>query len=128
MDDTLAKIGRILFAIPFAVFGMMHFMNASMMAGMVPIPGGVIWVYLTGACLIAAAIAILIGKYARLACQLLGLFLMLTALTVHLPGILSAPDMGAAAPSMSNMLKDVSLAGGAWAISTLFAKDANPIG
>ena len=69
--DALPKLGTYLFALPMAVFGIMHFMAGEAMAGMVPIPGGVIWVYLTGAALIAAAVAIIIGKKAVLAAQLL---------------------------------------------------------
>lgn len=110
--DALPRIGRYLFAIPMAVFGVMHFMNAQMMAGMVPIPGGVIWVYLTGAALLAAAAAILVGKQAVLASRLLALFLLLTALTVHLPVV-----MGGDQAAMSQVLKDLALAGGALILS-----------
>ena len=54
---SLTKIGRFLLAIPMAVFGVLHFMAADNMAPMVPIPGGVIWVYVTGVALIAAAVS-----------------------------------------------------------------------
>ena len=117
--DALPKIGRYLFALPMAVFGLMHFMNGSMMAGMVPIPGGVIWVYVTGACLIAAAVAIIVGKHAVLACQLLALFLLLTAFLVHLPVVMGG-DQGA----MGQILKDVALAGGALVLAGVFASEA----
>ena len=46
--NPLLSLGllRVLFAIPFAVFGVMHLMAADKMQGMVPsyILGGVIWV------------------------------------------------------------------------------------
>jgi len=48
----LPTAGRFLYALPMAVFGIMHFMNGSAMSGMVPIPGGVFWVYVTGAALV----------------------------------------------------------------------------
>jgi len=118
--DALPKIGQYLFALPMAVFGLMHFMNGQMMAGMVPIPGGVIWVYVTGACLIAAAVAIIVGKHAVLACQLLAVFLILTAVSVHLPTVMGG-DQGA----MGQILKDIALAGGALVLSGVFASEAD---
>jgi len=118
--DALPKLGRYLFALPMAVFGILHFMNGQMMAGMVPIPGGVMWVYLTGLCLIAAAVAIIAGKHAVLACQLLAVFLLLTALTVHLPTV-----MGGDQSAMGQILKDVALAGGALVLAGVFASEAS---
>lgn len=113
MNDLLGKIGRYVFAVPFGVFGIIHFMNASAMAGMVPIPGGVFWIYLTGAALIAASLSIIIEKYTRLACTLLGVMLIIFVLSMHLPGVMS----GEMQPSMTNLLKDLSLAGGAWILA-----------
>ncbi|RMH64541.1 MAG: DoxX family membrane protein [Bacteroidetes bacterium] len=121
MNIALLKIGRIIYAIPFAIFGLFHFMNAGAMAGMVPLPGGVFWVYLTGVALIAASVAILINRYARLACQLLGVMLFIFALSIHLPGVLGAADEAAMALSMTSLLKDIALGGAAWAISDTFA-------
>jgi hypothetical protein len=34
--NNLKNVGRIMFAVPFAMFGMMHIMMASNMTGMVP--------------------------------------------------------------------------------------------
>lgn len=117
--DALPKIGRFLFAIPMAVFGVMHFMNAQMMAGMVPVPGGVVWVYVTGVALLAAAAAIMIGTQAVLATRLLALFLLLTATTVHLPALLGGDQA-----AMSQVLKDLALAGGALVLSGVFSAGA----
>lgn len=43
MNILTTSGARLLYAIPMALFGILHFMNASDMAGMVPsfIPGGV---------------------------------------------------------------------------------------
>lgn len=116
--DALPKVGRFLFAIPFAVFGVMHFMNAQMMAGVVPIPGGVAWVYITGVALIAASVAIMAGNQAVLATRLLALFLLLTGLTVHLPAFLGGDQL-----AMGQVLKDLALAGGALILSGVFAEE-----
>lgn len=117
--DALPKVGRFLFALPMAAFGAMHFMSGEAMAGMVPIPGGVLWVYLTGVALLAAAAAIMTGKQAVLATRLLALFLLLTAFTVHLPVVMGGDQM-----AMSQVLKDVALAGGSLILSGVFAHEA----
>ena len=114
MDKNLTTtIGKYLFAIPFLVFGIFHFIDAQGMAGMVPgfIPGGVFWVYLTGLALIAAAVSVFLNQKVVLAMQLLALMLIIFVLTIHLPATIN--DMNAA----PNLLKDLSLAGGALMLS-----------
>ncbi|MFQ5568319.1 MAG: DoxX family protein [Rhodothermales bacterium] len=112
MKVLTTTVARILFAVPFGMFGIMHFVFGSDMAGMVPsfIPGGVFWVYLVGVALLAACISILIGKWTQKACLLLALLLMIFVLTIHLPGAL---DEATRQMAMSSMLKDLGLAGGA---------------
>src|ERR1043166_5960693 len=58
LDALTTKVARAAFALPFAVFGLFHFVNANAMAGFVPVPGGVFWVYFTGAALVAGAVGI----------------------------------------------------------------------
>ena len=118
----MSILGRVLYALPLAVFGALHFMSANMMAGMVPayVPGGVIWVYVTGAALILAAIAILFNRMVGLAGLLLGIMLLSFVLTIHLPG-LSNPDT--AMMSMPNVLKDTALAGAAFAMAAFAMRD-----
>jgi putative oxidoreductase len=116
MDNAaISKIGTIFYALVIGFFGINHFMNGTGMQKMVPsfLPGGVIWVYITGACLVAAAIAFLVNKYTRLAGLLLALFLLLIVLTVHLPAVLNAPDEGARRFPMVNLIKDTGLAAAA---------------
>lgn len=104
-------VGRILYGLPLLVFGFLHFMGAQMMAGMVPafIPGGILWVYITGVALILAALAIIANRLAPLASLLLGIMLLSFALTIHLPMLLGG-DQNA----MPNLLKDTALAGAAF--------------
>lgn len=123
----LLGIGKYLFAIPMAVFGIMHFMSAADMAAMAPF-GGQFMIYLTGAALLAAAVSIIIGKMDRLATLLLGIMLLIFALSIHLPGVINAgEDAPQMAMSMSNLLKDIALAGGAFGYG-LLAKDHAVIG
>ena len=110
--NAFLSLGRWVFALPFAIFGLFHFMNADAMANyVVPVymPAKAIWVYLSGAGLIAATVSMLIGKYDKLATTLLGIFLLLLVLMVHLPGAMAGGE-GAQA-SMSMLLKDLALAG-----------------
>jgi hypothetical protein len=97
-------VGRILYGLPLLVFGLLHFMGAQMMAGMVPsyVPGGILWVYITGVALILAAIAIIANR-------LLGIMLLSFALMIHLPLLLSGDQS-----AMPSLLKDISLAGAAF--------------
>ena len=112
----LPTLGKYMYLIPLAIFGLFHFMNAEAMAGMVPsfLPAKVVWVYLTGLALIAAVGAVLIGKKAKLALQLLGLMLLLFAVLLWLPGAIGGDQT-----ATSMFLKDTALAGAAW----FFTKD-----
>lgn len=82
-----SKIAEVVFALTIAYFGYLHFTNANMMAGMVPsmFPGdGKIYIYLTGAGFVLAAIAIIIDQYKTLACYLLAAVLLLFVFTIHI--------------------------------------------
>lgn len=117
--NGLLNLGKYLFAVPFAIFGLMHFMSANEMAGMAP--GGTIMVYFTGAALIAASVSILIGKMDKLATTLLGVMLLLFIIP-HAQGMAENPM------EMGNILKNLSLAGGAWMYASMGAKDDSVIG
>lgn len=110
---------RVLFALPFAVFGFLHFMNAENMKGMVPkyIPGGIIWIYATGAFFILAALALIINKFAKAAGYLLGFMLLVFIVTIHIPGVMQGNQM-----SMMGLLKDFSLMAGAMFIANFSGK------
>ncbi len=125
--NAVLNLGKYIFAIPFAIFGVMHLMNADAMAGMAPF-GGAIVVYITGIALIAAAVSIIIGKMDKLATALLALFLLLTVLFVHAKGLSNAADEMASATAMGNLLKDLALAGAAMLYASHSAKDNAVIG
>lgn len=108
---NISKIGKYLYAIPMVIFGLFHFLNASAMAGMVPIPGGLFWIYLTGLALILAGVTIIIQKLDDWSSFLLAVMLLVFVLTIHLPGVLAGGEM--AQMYMTNLLKDIALAGGA---------------
>lgn len=104
-----------MFVIPMAYFGFRHLGNANKMAAMVPdfLPMSVLWVILTGMGLVLASIAIIIGKKAKLAAQLLGLMLIIFAVMVHLPSGVNGDEA-----KLLFFFKDLALAGGALYISS----------
>jgi uncharacterized membrane protein len=118
-NSTISKVGIILYALVIGFFGINHFMNGTGMAKMVPgfLPGGVFWVYVTGAAMIAAAVSFLIDKQTRLAGLLLALFLILIVLTVHLPAVVNAQDESYRRLPLINLIKDTGLAAGALLIA-----------
>ncbi|AAN50784.1 MULTISPECIES: hypothetical protein [Leptospira] len=104
----MKKIGKIIYAVPFAIFGLFHFISGPAMTGIVPsyIPFPIIWVYITGLALIAASVSIITGIKTHLATVLLAVLLGIFVVLVHLPGAAA----GNQASTMA-LLKDVSLLG-----------------
>jgi putative oxidoreductase len=121
MEKILSFVGRFIFAIPFLLFGANHLMSAGQMAPMVPayIPGGIFWVYFTGAAMVLAALAIITGKQGRAACFGLAVMLLIFIVTIHSPG-LSNPQMKMM--SMINLLKDTGLMGACLFMAGTFKK------
>ena len=113
MKTLTNLVARILYGAPFAVFGFFHLTNGKAMAGMVPVPGGIFWIYFTGFAMIAAALAIITTKFAKLASLLLALLLLIYIVFIHIPHL---PDQMA----MMGLLKDASLMGGALAFAGIF--------
>jgi uncharacterized membrane protein YphA (DoxX/SURF4 family) len=72
------------------------------------LPGGVIWVYVTGVGFILAAIAILINVQTKLACYLLAGMLLVFIGTIHVPAMMEG-DPVPKQMAMLMMLKDVGL-------------------
>jgi putative oxidoreductase len=114
--NTITGLGKYLFAIPFAVFGVLHFLNAEEMAPMAF--GSTIIVYITGVCLIAASVSMLIGKKDKLAAILLALFLIGTAVLVHIKAMSGGDEM-----AMGLALRDLALAGAALMYAHSIAQD-----
>ena len=122
------SLGRWFFAIPIAIFGFFHFMNASQMSPMLPnyLPAPMVWLFIAGAGLLAAATAMLLGKYDKLAATLLSVELLLFVLLLHLPAVMAGGENSQMA--MSSLLKDLSLSGAAMLYATYIAKDRSVIG
>ncbi len=111
---NMKKIGKIVYAVPFAIFGLFHFISGGTMTGIVPsyIPFPIVWVYLTGLALISASVSIITGIKTHLATVLLAVLLGIFVVLVHLPGAAAGNQASTIA-----LLKDVSLLGAALLIA-----------
>lgn len=112
---------RGLLSIPFAIPGVMHLVAAGPMAAVVPawVPGGVLWVYVTGVALLAGAIGIHLRRWALPAGLGLAALMFVFAFTVHLPLM---ADEATRQLAMVGFMKDLGLAGGALAIPFTFRR------
>ena len=91
----LTRLGQILFGVCALLFGGAHFVYMNQTAPLVPKwlpPTQVFWGYATGIGFIAAGVAILTGKWGRLAAILLTAMLASFALLVHWPMLLAKPS------------------------------------
>jgi putative oxidoreductase len=123
---NLYTIGRILFAIPFGIFGVNHFLMTNVFAGMLTsfVPGGGFTILLTGIALIAACISILINKYIKLSCILLAAMLLIFIVLIHIPQLF---DASKSMMALENLLKDTSLMGGALMVAGIYGNKESVI-
>lgn len=96
--NTLLKLGRPLFAIPFAVFGVQYFIYGHFTGGLGPYPdwlhGSAPLAYLTGAVLIAISVCILVDWQAPLATDVLAWSYLLVVLLLHTPHLSAVMNDG----------------------------------
>jgi len=121
-NHLLSTSGRILFALPFGVIGINHFIVSDFFNGMLTtfIPGGGFMILFTGACLIAASISIILKKYIKLSCLLLALLLLIFILTIHIPQLF---EPSKAQIAFMELLKDTALMGGALLIASIYKEE-----
>ena len=117
---NLTTAGRVLFALPFALFGINHFIMMDYYVGMLTsfIPLGGYTIILTGLIMIAVSISIITRRYIRLSTLILAGLLLIFILTIHLPHLFNVTEK---APVLIALLKDISLMGGSLMISGCFS-------
>jgi uncharacterized membrane protein len=122
--DKLMPFGRLFYAIPLAVFAGEHFAVARLIAPTVPawIPAHLFWIYFVGVALVAAALSIVVKKYAHLAATLLGIMIFLFVLLIHIPKVVANPRDRIA---WAVALRDMSFSGGAFAFAGTQSKAAH---
>lgn len=118
----MTTIGRILFAIPFALFGINHFLMTDYYLGMLTsfVPRGAYTILLTGLLLIAASISIITEKFVRFSTILLAILLFIFIVTIHIPHLIEGTERTAA---LLALLKDTSLMGGSLMIAGFYSQE-----
>lgn len=112
-EHTISRLAVYLLSLVMIVFGIYHFLQPKMMLVYVPdfMPGGILWVYLTGAAFIMAALAFMTNRMVKLAGYLLAALLLVFVLTIHLPNYLNAGDVELQQQAFVSLLKDTALMG-----------------
>jgi putative oxidoreductase len=119
---NLTAIGRILFAIPFALFGINHFLMLNYYLGMLTsfVPLGAYTIILTGIMLIAVSISIITKILVKFSTLMLAFLLFIFIITIHVPHLISEVDKTI---TIIALLKDISLMGGSLMISGIYAEE-----
>ncbi len=92
--EALSSLGPLFYALPLAAFGAEHFVFRAAIVQMIPsyLPAPMFWVYLVGAGLIAAAVAIAVQQQVELAAILLTAMFAIFELTIHIPNVFQEPS------------------------------------
>jgi len=120
--NRLNSFGRVIFALPFAIFGLNHFIMYDFYLGMVTsfIPLGGYLVILTGILLIGCSIAIITRKFIQIATISLAILLFLFIISIHIPNLVNGSNSVIA---MISLLKDTSLMGGSLFMAGILNKE-----
>jgi uncharacterized membrane protein len=122
----ITTIGRILFAIPFALFGINHFLMTDYYLGMLTsfIPLGAYTIILTGIMLIVVSISIIIKKFVKFSTLMLAALLFIFIVTIHIPHLFTEADKTI---TIIALLKDISLMGGSLMIAGIYSEEDEPV-
>jgi putative oxidoreductase len=118
----LTTIGRILFAVPFAIFGINHFLMLDYYLGMLTsfVPLGSYTIILTGLMLIAASVSIITKVLVKFSTLMLAILLFIFIITIHIPHLITDAEK---TTTIIALLKDISLMGGSLMISGIYAEE-----
>ncbi len=119
--NTIITLGKLLFIIPFAIFGFLHFGPLEFCLPVVPtwLPFKAFWVYFTGVCLFSFAVSALIGKLDKLASLLLAILLLTFVFSYHFPKAISGNFEG-----IISTARDICMAGASLLYGAFVAKDS----
>ena len=119
--DKLILFGPLFYAAPIAAFGTEHFTLTKGIASIIPawIPGHLFWVYLVGACFLAAGLSLVTGIGTRLAASLLALTFFLFVVLMEAPGWAHHLQNRFA---LTVVLREISFSGGALALAVTLSE------
>jgi uncharacterized membrane protein len=117
--NKLTRLGQFFLAIPMVAFGVQHFIYMDFVTRVVPrlpawVPKPALLAGVFGAFLIAAGVAIMLGKAARSVALLLGAVILASFALLHLPLVLADPGTG---NLWTKAGKALALAGGSFLIA-----------
>jgi uncharacterized membrane protein len=123
--DKLITLGCVFIAVPLAAFAPEHFYGNEFVQNMVPswMPAHWFWAYFVGCALLAAATSLTVRKFVRLSSTLLGSMFFLFVCMIYLPNALAHPKDRF---GWDYVLRDLSFAGGAWALAGLHSRASSP--
>ncbi len=110
-QHTLSRIAIGLLGVVLIVFGIFHFMSPDDLVNYVPnwVPGGRIWVSITGIAFIAAGLSFLTNKLVKYSGYALAILLFVFVVTIHLPNALNSGNAELRNASFVSLLKDIAL-------------------
>ena len=123
--EKLIALGCVFIAVPLAVFAMEHYRGPGFVQEVVPpwMPARWFWPLLVGCALLGAATSLTLRKFVRLSSSLLGLMFLLFVCMIYVPNVLANPGDRFA---WALTLRDLSFAGGAWALAGLHGRASAP--
>jgi len=112
-NHIVSKIAIYLLAIVLIIFGIYHLKSPYDLVVYVPefLPGGILWVYLTGIAFILVGISFLTNRFVKIAGYILAALLLVFILTIHIPNAMNAGDAAYRQIALVNVLKDTALMG-----------------
>ena len=107
---------RVLFGIPWIIFGIQHYMYAEFVSTLVPayMPWRLFWAYFTGTAMAAAGVSFIIRWQTQLAAFLLGCLMLLYLLMVHPLMLSGEPGVG---QHWTRFMQDIAIMGAAFALA-----------
>ncbi len=123
--DKLIALSSVFIAVSLAVFAPEHLHGPEFVQSVVPswMPARWFWPYFVGCALLAAATSLTVRKFMRLSSPLLGLMFFLFVCMIYTPSALAHFKNRFA---WAYLLRDLSFAGGAWALAGLYCRASFP--
>jgi uncharacterized membrane protein len=131
MPKWLHLVGRSFYAVGLAGIGLMQFFFMNFVWVVIPefpamIPLRMMWVFVVGAALTAAGVAIFFNLKGRKVAAWTGVALLALVLIAHVPNQLAGPYR-ALLGAWTNTFKELALAGGAWIVALSIEREGSDL-